>query len=222
MLLSHAHHRLRSRRALSLVELLVVLGIVAVVMSVVLAAMSSVRQSARSTVCSASMREICAGMLSYWSSSNGYFLRTNDWPANNGFYEWQESVDPSLTVSKFRCPSFPTFNNFFGTYAYNARVVGPASSTILKWPKLPRSPSEVLLVGEMSQVNPRYALGEALWFGNPLLPDPSFNTDQEVWTIDWSTSTHGKGKSNYAYADGHVSQEPPKPLRIGINPLRIR
>ncbi|MGE5607756.1 MAG: type II secretion system protein, partial [Bacillota bacterium] len=61
----------RSRIAFTLVELLVVIGIIGVLMSVLLPAMSKVQQMARSISCAANLRSILQGVHLYIQANNG-------------------------------------------------------------------------------------------------------------------------------------------------------
>ncbi len=65
--------RLFSRRAFTLVELLVVIGIIAVLISILLPTLGRVRRSASTLVCQSNVRSILQGMQIYASQNSGYF-----------------------------------------------------------------------------------------------------------------------------------------------------
>jgi prepilin-type N-terminal cleavage/methylation domain-containing protein/prepilin-type processing-associated H-X9-DG protein len=86
--------RRRSTRAFTLVELLVVIGIIAVLIAILMPALSAVRRQSMQTKCLASLREIGNGFAMYASENKGF------WPC--------AVHDPGY--SKYPLPTIPAVN----------------------------------------------------------------------------------------------------------------
>lgn len=114
-----------SRRAFTLVELLVVIGIIAVLISILLPTLNKVRKSANTAQCASNMRQIALAMIFYANANEGRLppCRIPDqgvsstypngwfWPnefARLRYIETQSSQDALgrlvITSSVFRCP----------------------------------------------------------------------------------------------------------------------
>lgn len=65
--------QLRTIRGFTLVELLVCIGIIALLISILLPAINGARRSGRLVVCASNVRQLCAGMMIYASSNKGAF-----------------------------------------------------------------------------------------------------------------------------------------------------
>ena len=69
-------HPSRRSRGFTLVELLVVIGIIALLISILLPALNKVREEALKAKCSSNLKNIAAAMVTYSNTNNGKYPRT--------------------------------------------------------------------------------------------------------------------------------------------------
>jgi prepilin-type N-terminal cleavage/methylation domain-containing protein/prepilin-type processing-associated H-X9-DG protein len=104
----------------TLVELLVVIGIIAVLMSILLPSLQKARAAASSIKCANNLRSIGQGILTYVNTNNGWFPMaynyrdsgidpaTSKWDAHKGYgyTHWSAYIMGSgVSLDAFKCPS---------------------------------------------------------------------------------------------------------------------
>ncbi len=146
-------------RGFSLIELLVVIGIIALLLSILLPTLTRAKQSATTVVCSSNLRQIGqalnlyandnAGRLPQWS---GIQLHPDgvgppDAPGLGWTQQLQSAWDSEPTSDVFNCPAFPqgAEHNYFMSAGWLATQTPPESS--LNLPTI-RQSSRFVLSGD--------------------------------------------------------------------------
>lgn len=113
-------HSSRHRRGFTLVELLVVIGIIAVLIAILLPALSRAREQAKEVQCLSNMRQIGLAVLGYTYENKGWFPRAAaNGPQADDWIFWEDSRiatrdqgalvkflgDKFFVEDHYRCPS---------------------------------------------------------------------------------------------------------------------
>ena len=84
-------------RAFTLVELLVVIGIIAILLALLLPSLNKARESARGVACASNLRQIGLGFLMYANENRQRLPFHADWgpPHDEDWIHWQPDPPPS-------------------------------------------------------------------------------------------------------------------------------
>jgi prepilin-type processing-associated H-X9-DG protein/prepilin-type N-terminal cleavage/methylation domain-containing protein len=213
---------MRQRNAFSLVELLVVIGILAVVLGLLLPAVSVVRQSARSTVCLSNLRQMAAAATDY-AVRNGGSYPPAQWSDPSGgavVMEWDFSKQagqvtgpgflwaPQPVTAVQQCPAFEgsaqSAGDRFTGYNYNTSYIGRGTGELNPVPARVaqvKRPSRTLLFGDG-----QWRLGANKYMRSPLR-SPSEYPAYADGSAARAAGTQGfrhRGATNAAFCDGHA------------------
>jgi general secretion pathway protein G len=213
----------RARAGFTLVELLVVIGIIGLLLGLLLPVLSSSRGKARQVVCLSTLRSISQAMNLYANENGGYAF-----PSHAGLNKQPEERWPRLVLgSEFIvdgeqvnsdvlvCPSDPSGGSF-GTqwqakcsYLLNSHVVGIKLTGPFDTTRF--SADRLVLLGERQHD----AVGYYSSLAFSLRPDNQL-ADLPAWAaiIDLARH-HPSGRSNHLFLDGHASNDP---LKLTLDP----
>jgi prepilin-type N-terminal cleavage/methylation domain-containing protein/prepilin-type processing-associated H-X9-DG protein len=213
----HSTHANGVRRGFTLVELLVVIGIIALLTSILLPTVAVARRAARDTACLSNLRQLGAAFLAYQNENDAYPC-----PAKTGASQWwsQDWIYPIVygtsvpTASRatyswlphtiFECPSAaalelpPGDNNLWRSYGMSARLNDRYADTgdyrgDFKQPNLVSSPSETTLLIDCTQQ----------WSGTLVTATPAPSNSQ-LAHVQEAAARHNNWL-NVLYVDGHAA-----------------
>ena len=192
----------RQRRAFSLIELMVVVGIIGLLLMLAFPALNNARQAARLTKCASNLRQWGTAIQLYMAENDGFLPQSVEVAGVNSS-GWQEKIAPYLVGNRgavdsqrfvmremFRCPGDKS--------AYGTGIVY-GSNDYLRPAQYNKAPKKIGLV--TVPLADFMILGEnftaELWNANP---GPTWNTAARV-----DYTRHGpKQVANFLFGDFHV------------------
>ena len=192
------------RRAFSLIELLVVIGIIAILIGIMMPTLSRIRQHAKQITCQSNMRQIGQLLLIYANTYDGYIfpLGADDeqprlgmfvdpphrWPVLvKGLERWDH---PLLLCPQDEKPVEEEHSYCLNWYFYRHKIRFHSGGEALAG----RKPGDVILMGEKRAEANNYFIGD--------------DNDYDYAADEFK---HGlRLGSNYLFLDLHVAPLPPK------------
>ena len=221
-----------SRAAFTLVELLVVIGIIAVLISILLPSLSAARRAAMSIQCASNIRQLLTGCTMYANDNKGYWPAGTDdgyWLGPNN-HRWHGSrpnasaafdfnLDPSplkryLQAGKVKvCPALGEnvqsgYETGCGGYGYNYGFIGGSMYALGRWDAWGYQTT-----AKMTQVKntaEKIAIADSAAPYNGQLVESSFlePPDGGGWPLSPTIHfRHNNHQANIGWADGHVTSE---------------
>ncbi len=207
-------------KAFTLVELLVVIGIIAVLIAIIMPSLSRAREQAKQIQCLSNVRQIGMGFYMYAGDNKGIYPRFADWGGEypEDWIYWENDRDPAqsaialyvggFTAEKFRCPSddltrYPGhISGGYGPYLYSYSFNTYCSSTVhpaIRLGSIYNASEKILLVEE-----DQLSLDDGNWLptfvGNPLENFLAIRHDRPLAAGEDDNNRRG----NVALCDGHA------------------
>jgi prepilin-type N-terminal cleavage/methylation domain-containing protein/prepilin-type processing-associated H-X9-DG protein len=212
------------RRAFSLIELMVVIGIIALLLALLFPALSTVQRHARTVACQSNMRQLGQAMFMYANENNGWLIPVKDDPTADfglrglGTREAPKDRWPAV-IFKIKGPTPETDNP--ADYCPKV-IVCPADDDpvdahtyAMNYPPAAHKckqgshdfnglkPSDVIIAGEK------------LTFANDYYLEPNLGDFDNACDLFRHGLKHG---TNYLFFDGHVQLMMPREAKAGMDP----
>ena len=190
---------MRTKRAFTLVELLVVIGIIAVLIGILMPALSRANRQAKMTNCLSNQKQLIMALLMYCQENKGYF------PGGPGVYKWKDANGVQQP------PTYRSWTAMYNPDAYNPYAcnsdenLGPTflAKYVSNSKQLPACPEEPFVRARGSFFDPNNL--EATSWTSYFYPMSIVYTPEEIW----NAATTQAGINN-----GTLVQKPQKITRV--------
>jgi prepilin-type processing-associated H-X9-DG protein/prepilin-type N-terminal cleavage/methylation domain-containing protein len=219
-------------KAFTLVELLVVIGIIALLIAIMLPALNRARDASEAVVCMSNLRQIEIASMAYIAENHGYWPPAHYDFSMTNLHRWhgtrlKDTLPFDFTGSPLKsflrtpnikkCPSFDPakvgFEASAGGYGYNeyylGSSIGDAPTTPMSLPDYEKYVEDVPAKQNMiRRPAEKIAFADAA-LGDPALIEYSFVEPPLFGSNHSSPSIHfrHRWRANIAWADGHVTSE---------------
>lgn len=210
----------RPRRGFTLVELLVVIGVISILIALLLPALQKAREQSKQVVCLSNLRHLAIAFIAYTQNNHGRFPR----PAVNGdpqpedwLYWFGDNRDPNdgrivpylgktFDARNYQCPSDDVEDRPWFPFSYSVNAEIACISWIrptLNISQVRNSSNKILLIDESSDtIDDGCWAWQSQWgLGNNVL---SNRHDRRHET----STDFNAGRGNVAYVDGHADFVP--------------
>jgi len=190
----------------TLVELLVVIGIIALLISMLLPALNKARESAKALACASNMRQAGLAIRMYQDDNKGFLPRAYEvTPAGTLVWQWQmlPYIKGIRPYERITCPSIDLeiSGSSTLTFGLNVDLIAFDLSMFKRTDKL-RNSSEIILVADSIGHTPGLPVLHP-YYGYMLGPEQGPFVFYDVGMVDYR---HNK-TANVLYLDQHVVAE---------------